>query len=180
MEVNNIYFFDIRSKQHEKIDVKKLIDEQLKQKIEEAYDNIGLKIEIKNIKNPEVFIISYFESKGYSVIKCSPTNSYDNDFLQYTRGSNIKTMGELDADKRIILEYLEKNFEFYNREEGESLLKHLNKAGLPDLCIYKKEHKEMIIEIFFVEVKIWEDGLRGNQILWMFQNNIPVKIAYVK
>lgn len=172
MEINNIYFFNIRTKEHEKIDVTSLFNEKIKDEIEEVYSHIGLKIEIKFIKHAESFISMYYANKGYHVIKCCPKVGRNNDFFQFSEQSQ--------EDKDIILEYIEKNFKFYNRKEFERVEEYLNKAGLPDLLIYRKEHREMITELFFVEVKVWEDGLKGNQILWMFENNIPVKIAYLK
>ncbi len=170
MEANSIYFFDIRTRQHEKVDIEPLLKHKFINNIKDIYATIGLSITV--INDAELFIKAHYKYKGYKVLKCRATNTKDCDIF----GSDPEDY----KDKDIIIKFIEQNFKFYERNNGEPLYNYLNKYGLPDFLVYRKEHPKMIHELFFVEVKNWDDGIKGNQILWMFSNNIPVKIAYLK
>ncbi len=171
MQTNNLYLFNIRDRKSEKVEIEPLLDKNVIEFIEEGYAKIGLKIEICFIQESEQLVKKYFEYKGYKVLKTNPLNKNGGEFLIYCNDS--KNDGEL------IIKYLEDNFKFYDKEEGMNLQRYLGKSGIPDFLVYRKEHKEIIQELFFVEVKNWVDGLNGNQLLWIFQNNVPTKIAYL-
>ncbi len=174
---NNIYLFDIRSREHEKIDIKTLLhkkisdDKRFIEYIEQGYIKIGLRVNIELINQPELLVRTYFERQGYTVLKTFPIKRDDGRFLEICP--------EAEEDEKIIIKYLEENFKFFERKDNTPLIHYLNKGGVPDFLVYRKEHPKIVHDLFFVEVKNWHDGLKGNQILWMFQNNVPVKIAYL-
>ncbi len=129
--MNDIYFFNIRTRESEKVDIKPLLNNGLKDNIKEEYKSIGIKITF--IEDAETFIKAYFEYKGYKVLKCSPTNSNDDEIFGYDPSIN--------EDKKAIFEYIERHFQFFDKLKNEYILPHLNKSGLTDLVVYRKEHK---------------------------------------
>ena len=169
---NNIYLFDIRSREKEKIDIKTLLhkkiskDKRFVEFMENGYSKIGLRVHINMINQPEELVKTYFQSKGYTVLKTFPIKTNDGQFLEQS-----------NEDYDIIVKYLEENFKFFDKEDNMHLKYYLNKGGIPDFLVYRKEHPKIVHDLFFVEVKNWEDGLKGNQLLWIFQNDVPIKIA---
>lgn len=107
-----------------------------------------------DIWNPESFVRKYFEKDGYKVTK-----------LRY------KFVKRNFEDAAIVDDFVSKHY----RILGElTISNYLSISGVPDFLVYKID-KGNIIELFFVEVKSKYDTLKTEQLLWVFQNDIPVK-----
>jgi hypothetical protein len=153
-----LYFFDIKTKNWDKIDMTRIIEEKLKWNIDQFEKEYGIKIKIVSIKNAEYFIQHYYQNLGYIVFRLE---YYSNNFNEKEE-TIIQLLSQYEKDEKQI------RLDLGLEKKGK------NNNGIPDFLIFKDK------EIFFVEAKSWQDGLRGNQLTWIFSHNYPVKIFVQK
>lgn len=132
-----------------------------KNQISNEFENFGLDIEIKSIKNPEAFVEHYYRERGYSVAK-----------------TDFNKIHEIVRDQM-------------NDGLGEELLKQGVGTGLPDDRIRTdfgvgcpdflvwKFNQNRQVELFFVEAKSEMHGLSFNQIRWIAKHpKVRTKIMW--
>jgi len=151
-----LHFFDMKSGKYEDMNVIDVLEERYKWNLKDIQETLGLVVEIKGLKNPEEFIHYYYKNKGYNVIKLKCGCNYGGGF----------TIGEKYAKfDGVVLSLLSK-YEPSKRK----IKQDLNVIGVPDFLVWNKN------EVFFVEAKSWNDGIKARQLIWMFSHNYPIKV----
>lgn len=136
-------------------DITNELTSSAKNQILKEYMDTGMKIEIKEITNPEAFAKHYFENRGYLVVKSNELRDYVNSSLDSYR--LIEKLNELGIDKEDRLG-----------------------AGCPDFIVWKAENDE-VIDLFFAEAKNGVHGLNFNQIKWIAEHpNILIKVIWTE
>jgi len=163
---NRIWVFDFRERMLTDIEIEDIVKEEVEKSIKEDFDKIGIEIEIINIGDAERFIKKFYERKGYSVIN---GNGSRDSYRFYDFNGNI---GE-----REVIDYLKSKYKHvYNEYDFNKIIEL---SGKPDFLVFKGK-KGKISELFFLECKKGNDGLRPNQLIWMCLSDVPVKIVYLE
>lgn len=91
IEMNNVVELDLRTGEKEEINARRLANKAIKQKVDAAYGDVGLKVEVKEIEEPEKFVDSYYKNQGFRIIKMD-SNSY--------RQSELDQVDEIDEKNK--------------------------------------------------------------------------------
>ena len=113
------------------------------------------------IMTREEVVEKYYKSKSYQVIRLDATKRFC-----------------CFSSQNIVAHYLKNNFNFKKQNKDDSWYYFCCSVGVPDFLVYKLKDKK-IIELFFVEVKNMQGGIKFNQLNWFYRTNAPVKILYV-
>jgi len=115
---------------------------------------------MEQITNSEKFIEQYYKLKSYNVVQMNPTMHF------------------CHLGKLCVKHYLDDNFIFNEKNSNGHWGNFCCFNGAPDFLIYKLKDEE-VVELFFVEVKSLNDGVRLNQLNWFNRTNVPGKIVFV-
>lgn len=165
--ITSIKILDIRNKKIKSIRFRDILPEIIT-KIEKECSNIGFRLKISLIDNPEEFIKNYYIFLGYKLIRTT-FNGTNVDYDERIYMGNDEEYETTDLD--IVKSYIKNkyNLEFNN----------ITQKGVPDYIVYKIINKN-IIELFFIEIKTnINDALRFTQLIWILNHNIPTKLVIV-
>jgi len=161
--MKQVIVFDIRTRKMTSLDIKPIVEQEIENVLNAKFSDMGIEIDIKEIKDVEKFVEKYYTHKGYNVIRCQPHTS--------CRIPNF------------IFNYLEENYKIYvNFQLGDmsnNWRKYCIYSGVPDFLIYRLNDKKEITELFFVEAKSQSDSVRMNQLFWACSSNVPLKVLHL-
>lgn len=132
------------------INVEDFLCDKLLKDIEERIKNCGLVISISQMISSEKFIRAYYENLGYTVFKSSSES---------TKLSNFLVSDE--AEKGIF-------------GTNHVIISSIDFEGVPDFFCWKNKQ-----DFFFVEAKSYNDGVRANQLKWIFKFKFYTKIIFL-
>ncbi len=168
IDIMEIVEFDFRTGKYHLIPVNETIPYNLSDELEQLKRNMGLKLFIQGVDNPEHFIKSFYQNKGYQVARL-PSFYLDYQHRKYD---------EFPSDvKQQIVKLIETNYSLVKDGYCKTILELFDKAGVPDFIVIKVVDKK-VEDFFFVEVKSSKDSLRFEQIFWIFSSNVPFKLVY--
>jgi hypothetical protein len=152
IQVNKVKELDVRTGEMQEYDANEMANKAVKQKIEDSYGDVGIKVKIEEIEDPEKFADSFYRSQGYKVLNLEPQGN--NQDFSLSLKSQIKTESQ----------------------------ENLEQGGIPDLFVYKEDDERDLKDYFFAEVKHGNDSLSTAQIEWIFHKfrDVPVKICFTK
>lgn len=132
-----------------------------KNQISNEFENFGLDIEIKSIRNPEAFVEHYYKERGYFVVKTDFNKIYEvlGDQMNDSLGKELLKQGVTSSlsDNRIKTDF---------------------GVGCPDFLVWKFNQNRHV-ELFFVEAKSEIHGLSFSQIRWIAEHpNVRTKIMW--
>ena len=123
--------------------------------------NVKLSLYRGKITNSEKFVEKYYKLKSYEVVRLDPTKKH-----YYILSKNCAKT------------YLEDNFIFKKEHVYDNWGFFCSSVGAPDFLVYKIKD-EKIVELFFVEVKNLNDGVKFNQFKWFYSTDAPIKVVFM-
>jgi hypothetical protein len=142
-----------------KINVNQLFSEKEYNELKQIQEKYSIDISL-DVNDSEELVKKYYEKKGYLVVKTKEV---------YQLGP--KELLEMFTFKGFMREQIPHNI----RHSPINWREFVIQKGAPDFTVFNVAKKE----IFFVEVKQNSDGLRFEQVYWMYCSRIPVRWVFV-
>jgi len=171
VDIAELIEFDFRTGKLQTIPVDETLPVRLSDELENIKKQMGLKIFIQGVDDPEHFVRSYYENKGFLITRL-PYVSLGWEHREYERNSiNYLTESQ---------KFIKDNYSLIEGSYVTTIDELFTKPGVPDFLAIKLNKENHIIDLFFVEVKSSNDAVRYKQILWVFSSNVPTKLIYCK
>jgi hypothetical protein len=167
--------FDLTTKTKNTLDIAKIITSETIEEIKNKFGLAGINIEITGIQDFELVTRKYYECNGYIVERGS--NFISKNETPYYKNEYKKLQKLFGIDENLIIQEYGCPDWFVYKEKLEISIEDANLKYI----FSGQKPKTQITEAFFVEVKSANDGLRLNQLEWVFNySNIPVKVMYLE